>query len=152
MTREEENNDMETPATAPPAGATEAPMGALSQLIQEANDKGLSYGDMANRAVDPDTGTRLVKQALQKLVKTPPVNPPSLPQMRAIANAIGRPLRHVQEATARQWLQYEATELAGYDEEVRIIVGHLAGKSKAELVRWRYMIEAEERARRESGH
>ena len=46
---------------------------------------------------------------------------------------------------------YEATELAGYDEEVRIIVGHLAGKTKAELMRWRYMIEAEERARREAG-
>jgi hypothetical protein len=46
---------------------------------------------------------------------------------------------------------YEATELAGYDEEVRIIVGHLAGKSKAELMKWRYMIEAEERAKREAG-
>jgi hypothetical protein len=151
VTREEEENDMDAAATAPQAGAAEAHMGALSRLIQEANDRGLSYQDMATRAVDPESGTRLLKQALQKLVKTPPVNPPSIEQMRAIANGVGRPLRHVQEAVAAQWLQYEATELAGYDDEVRIIVGHLAGKSKAELMRWRYMIEAEERAKREAG-
>lgn len=142
---------MDAAATAPDQGAAESTqLGALSQLIQEANDRGLSYGEMAARAVDPETGTRLVKQALQKLVKAPTVNPPTVPQMRAIANAIGRPLRHVQEAVARQWLQYEATELAGYDAEVRIIVGHLAGKSKAELMQWRMMIEAAERARREA--
>ncbi|MFF7308103.1 hypothetical protein [Streptomyces sp. NPDC008137] len=143
---------MDAAATAPQAGAAEAHMGALSQLIQEANHaRGLSYQDMANRAIDPESGTKLAKQALQKLVRTPPVNPPSIEQMRAIANGIGRPLRHVQEAVARQWLQYEATELAGYDADVRIIVAHLAGKSPEDVRRWRYMIEAEERARREAG-
>ncbi|MEU5772614.1 hypothetical protein ABZ819_04830 [Streptomyces venezuelae] len=133
------------------AGSAASEIGALSRLIQDANDGGLSYGEMAAKAVDEISGTRLPKQALQKLVRTPPVNPPSVAQMRAIANAIDRPLRHVQEAAAAQWLEYEATELAGYDEEVRIIVGHLAGKSKADLLRWRMMIEADERARRESG-
>lgn len=142
---------MEAPAPAPDQGAAAAHMGALSRLIQEANDRGLSYQEMADRAVDPESGTRLVKQALQKLVKTPTVNPPSIEQMRAIANAINRPLRQVQEAVAKQWLQYEATELAGYSDEVRIIVAHLAGKSPEDLRRWRYMIEAEERARREAG-
>lgn len=34
--------------------------------------------------------------------------------------------------------------------EVRIIVGHLAGKTPDELRRWRYMIEADERAQRET--
>lgn len=143
---------MTAPATDTGTTAAGTPLlGALSRLIQDANDSGLSYQDMASRAVDPETGTRLVKQALQKLVRTPPVNPPSPAQMQAIANAIGAPLRRVKEAVAEQWLQYEATELAGYDEEVRIIVGHLAGKSKAELRRWRAMIEADERARREGG-
>jgi hypothetical protein len=71
--------------------------------------------------------------------------------MRAISAATGKPFRRIQEATAKQWLMYEATELAGYDEEVRIIVGHLAGKTKAELLQWRLMIEAAERARREAG-
>lgn len=142
---------MTAPATAEdhrPTGPP--PMGALSRLIQEVQESGLSYQDMANRAVDPDTGTRLVKQALQKLVKTPPVNPPLLPQLRAIANGTGLPLRRVKEAAADQWLEYEATELAGYGDEVRIILGHLGGMSPQEQRRWRAMIEADERAKRDS--
>ena len=141
---------MKAAATADdPRAIDPSPMGALSRLIQEAKDEGLSYQEMADRAIDPETGTRLVKQAIQKLVKTPPVNPPSLAQMRAISNAIDKSLRRVKEAVAQQWLEYEATELAGYDEEVRIIVGYLAGKPKPDLRRWRMMIEADERARRE---
>ncbi|MFM9589808.1 hypothetical protein ACKI1J_15205 [Streptomyces scabiei] len=141
---------MTAAATAPDQGtAGSTPPGALSQLIQEVNDSGVTYQEMADRGATPD-GSRLPRQWYQKLVKTPPMNPPSVPQMHAIALALGKSFRRVQEATAEQWLMYEATELAGYDEEVRIIVGHLAGKSKAELMRWRYMIEAEERARREA--
>lgn len=143
---------MTAPAKAPEPGATEAlpTTGALSQLIQEALDRGDSYQRIADRARDPETGETVSKPYLQRVVKNPPTNPPTVPMMRAIAAALGKPFRRVQEATAEQWLMYEATELAGYDEEVRIIVGHLAGKSKAELMKWRYMIEAEERAQRES--
>lgn len=149
VTREED--DMTAAATASDQGAAGAtPAGALSRLIQEANDSGITYQEMADRGVDSE-GKRLPKQWYQKLVKTPPANPPSPNQMQAIANATLQPFRHVQEAAAKQWLLYEATTLAGYDEEVRIIVGHLAGKSKAELMKWRYMIEAEERAKREAG-
>jgi hypothetical protein len=143
---------MTAAAPAPDQGVTQpAPVGALSQLIQEALDKGDSYGKLAERAIDPETGETVSKPYLQRVVKNPPANPPTVPMMRAIAAALRKPFRHVQEATARQWLMYEATELAGYDEEVRIIVGHLAGKSKAELLQWRMMIEAAERARREAG-
>jgi hypothetical protein len=142
---------MTAAATAPDQGAAEpTPAGALSRLVQEANDSGITYQEMADRGAEPD-GKRLPKQWYQKLVKTPPVNAPSYEQIHAIATAIRKPIRTVQEAVAEQWLLYEATELAGYDEEVRIIVGHLAGKSKAELLRWRMMIEADERARREAG-
>lgn len=140
---------MTAPATAPDPGAAEPPtLGALSQLIQEANDSGTTYQEMADRGIDPKGG-KLPKQWYQKLVKTPPVNPPSPPQMQAIANAIGKPFRIVQAATARQWLMFEATELSGYDEDTRIIVAHLAGQSPADKRRWRRMIEAEEQARRE---
>ena len=141
---------MTAPATTPDPGAAEPPTaGALSKLIQDANDRGLSYQEMADRAVHPETGTRYYKQSLQKLVKNPPVNPPTVAQMHAIANAIGKPFRIVQAATARQWLMFEATELSGYDEDTRIIVAHLAGQSPADKRRWRRMIEAEEQARRE---
>lgn len=142
---------MTAPATAEdhrPTGPSS--VGALSRLIQEVQESGVSYQDMANRAVDSETGTRLVKQALQKLAKTPPVNPPLLPQLRAIAAGTGVPLRRVKEAAADQWLGYEATELSGYGDEVRIILGHLGGMSQQEQRRWRAMIEADERAKRDT--
>lgn len=127
-----------------------SPRGALSQLILDANIRGLSYAKMSERAVDPDTGTKLSKPYLQRLVTKPPSNPPSKAQVKAIAAALRVSERRVKAAAAEQWLEYEATELAGYNDEVRIIVGHLAGMPEAELRRWRAMIEADERARREN--
>lgn len=136
---------MTVPATAPDPGAAEAtPVGELSKLIQAANDAGLSYQRMADLAIDPESGTRVSKQYLQKIVKNPPFNPPTALQLNAIAAAIRTSERRVKAAAAAQWLEYEATELAGYGEEVRIIVAHLAGKPPAEVRRWRRMIEASE--------
>lgn len=142
---------MTAAATAPDAGTEEpSSRGALSKLIQDANDRGLSYAKMSERAIDPNTGTKLSKPYLQRLVGNPPTNAPSETQMRAIAAALRVSERRVQAAAAEQWLGYVATELAGYNDEVRIIVGHLAGMSEPELRRWRAMIEADERARREN--
>jgi protein-disulfide isomerase-like protein with CxxC motif len=136
---------MTAPAPTPDLAATEpSPVGALSALIQAANDAGLSYQRMADQAIDPETRTQVSKQYLQKLVKTPPFNPPTAPQLNAIAAALRTSERRVKAAAAAQWLEYEATELAGYGEEVRIIVAHLAGKPPAEVRRWRRMIEASE--------
>lgn len=144
---------MTAAAPAPDQGAAEqpAPIGALSQLIQEALDKGASYGKLADRAIDPETGETVSKPYLQRVVKNPPVNPPTVPMMRAIAAALQKPFRHVQEATAKQWLMYEATEFAGHDNPIRVIVSHLAGMPESEKRKWQAMIEAAERARRESG-
>lgn len=143
---------MTAPATAPDPGAAEpSPVGALSRLIQEALDKGDSYQRLADRAARSESDETVSKPYLQRIVKNPPANPPTAGQLVAIAYALAKPEQRVIEAAAEQWLRYVATELAGYDEEVRIIVGHLAGKSKADLMRWRYMIEAEEQARREAG-
>jgi hypothetical protein len=142
---------MTAPAPAPDSGTdAPSPKGALSRLIQDANDRGLSYQKMSDRAVDPETGTKLSKPYLQRLVANPPANAPSLAQMRALAVALRVSEQRVKRAAAEQWLEYEATELAGYNDEVRIIVGHLAGMPETELRRWRAMIEADERARREN--
>ncbi|WP_416477104.1 hypothetical protein [Streptomyces sp. LKA04] len=142
---------MTAAATAPDTG-TEAPSsrGALSKLIQDANDRGLSYAKMAGLASDPETGLKLSKPYLARLVTNPGANPPSPAQLRAIAAAIQTTERRVKAAAAEQWLEYEATELAGYGDNVRIIVGHLAGMPESELRRWRAMIEADERARRDN--
>lgn len=143
---------MTVPATAPEPGAADqaSPIGALSQLIQEALDKGDSYQRLADRAIDPKSGETVSKPYLQRVVKNPPVHPPTVEMIGAIATALGKPPHVVKLAVARQWLQYEATELSGLDPEVRIIVGHLAGKAPDELKRWRYMMEADERAQREA--
>lgn len=139
-----------TAAAATPQQSTSgsAQLGALSQLVHDANVAGVSYQTMASRGSEPD-GKKYPKQWYQKLVKTPPVSAPSVPQMHAIATAIDKPLRTVQLAVAEQWLQYKATELSGLPDDVRIIVGHLAGKTPDEVRRWRYMMEADERAQRE---
>jgi transcriptional regulator with XRE-family HTH domain len=142
---------MTAAATTPDAGRDEpSSRGALSQLIQDANDRGLSYAKMAERAVDPASGIRLSKPYLQRLVANPPANSPNPKQIKALARALNVSERRLKAAAAAQWLEYEATELAGYNDEVRIIVSHLGNMSEPELRRWRAMIEADERARRES--
>lgn len=141
---------MTAAAPAPDTGTAEpSSRGALSKLIQDANDRGLSYAKMSERAVDTKTGTKLSKPYLQRLVTNPGANPPSEIQMRAIAAALRVSERRVRAAAAEQWLGYVATELAGYNDDVRIIVSHLGNMPESELRRWRAMIEADERARAE---
>jgi hypothetical protein len=142
---------MTTPALTPDveSAAPSTPLGALSQLVQDSLDTGISLRRLGERAVDPESGEAISWQYFQKLVKNPPASPPNPVQMRALAAALNKPYRRVQEAAAKQWLQLEATELAGYDEDVRLIVAHLAGKTATDKRRWRRMIEAEEQARRE---
>lgn len=125
------------------------PSGALSELIREANVRGLSYRKMAARAADPDGDLKLTSAYLQRLVENPPVKPPNPAQLRAIGAALGVSDSIPKRAAAEQWLEYQATELAGYGDEVRIIVAHLAGMTDLDLKRWRAMIEADERARRD---
>jgi transcriptional regulator with XRE-family HTH domain len=123
----------------------------LSRMVREANDAGASFQQLADRAIDPQTGTTLSKPYLQKLSTNSVTNPPTPERLRALAEALRRPLTVVQRAAASQWLDYQATELAGYDEEVRVIVAHLAGMDKSELRRWRAMIEAAEQVDAEEG-
>lgn len=146
-----EDQDMTVPAAAPDVGAAEAPaLGPLSRLIQEVNDSGDSYQRMADRAVDATTGDRLiVKQYLQKLAKRPPAKAPTEKELRGIALATRQPLRLVQKAAAEQYLGYVATELSGYGDDVRRIVGHLESMSQDEVARWRAMMEAAERSQRQ---
>jgi hypothetical protein len=142
---------MTAAATTPDDGAVEpGSIGALGQLIREGLGELGSYRRIASRAVDPESGEQVSWQYLQKIVENPPASAPSPERMRAIAAGLGKSERRIKEAVAKQWLEYEATELSGYGDEVRIIVGHLAGMSPFELRRWRAMIEADERARRES--
>ena len=79
---------MTSAATARETGTDEPrARGALSQLIQDANDRGLSYQKMSDRTVDRGT-TRLSNPYLQRLVENPPVKAPSARQLEALASAL----------------------------------------------------------------
>jgi hypothetical protein len=129
--------------------AEPTPTGALSQLIQDALDAGSTLRQLGKNAVDPQTGEKISWQYFQKLVKNPPASAPSPVQMRAIAAAIHKSETRIKEAAAEQWLDYRATELAGYGGTARIILGHLGAMTEQERRRWLAMIEADERSRRE---
>lgn len=131
--------DSSTPAT---------PLGALSQLVQDALDSGKSLRRLGERAVAKN-GEKISWQYFQKLVKNPPASAPSELQIQALAAALGKPEIRIRAAAAKQWLNYEATELAGYDEDERVIVAHLAGMTPTAKRRWRRMIEADDQAQRE---
>ncbi|WNI16652.1 hypothetical protein [Actinacidiphila sp. ITFR-21] len=116
----------------------------LSRLVREANDAGVSYQTMADRA--EAAGHPVSKPYLQKLATNQISAAPSTERLRGIAAALKLPLARVQKAAAAQYLQYETSELAGYSEDVRIVVAHLGAMSAADQRRWRAMIEAAEQA------
>lgn len=132
--------------TIPDRLAQEMDRDELSRLVREVNDdgRGVSYQEMADRATA--AGHTLSKPYFQKMATNAVTTAPSPDRLRAIAAGLKRPLAVVQRAAAIQYLDYQATELSGYDDDVRVIVAHLAGMGATEKRRWRAMIEAAEQA------
>ncbi|MFJ2629612.1 hypothetical protein ACIO6T_41235 [Streptomyces sp. NPDC087532] len=117
----------------------------LSQLVRDINDEGVSYQDMADRSAA--AGHPVSKPYFQKIATNSVTTAPTPERLAGIAAGLQRPLQLVKRAAARQFLNYEARELSGFSDEVRIIVSHLAGMNDDDARRWRAMIEADERAR-----
>lgn len=150
---------MEAPAPTPTRGDTTSGLpdnlvrdmdrDALSQMVREINDdgRGVSYQQMADRSAA--AGVPLSKPYFQKMATNSIATAPTPERLEAISIGLRKPLAVVQRAAAIQFLNYQATELSGYDEDVRVIVAHLAGMGKSELRRWKAMIEADERAKRD---
>lgn len=120
---------------------------ALSQLVREVNSNGVSFGEMARQS--ERAGFPVSKPYFQKMATNSVVSAPNPQQLEGISAGLGKPLPLVQRAAAIQYLAYEATELSGYDDETRIIVAHLSGMDATEKRRWRAMIEADERVKRD---
>lgn len=79
----------------------------------------LSYSELAEAAVDPETGDCLSRAWLHRLETGLPVIPPALPQLRALAIGMQVPLTRVQWAAAGQYfglheapVNVEAAEIA----------------------------------------
>ncbi|MFD4000891.1 hypothetical protein [Streptomyces rubiginosohelvolus] len=130
--------------TIPARLAQEMDSDELSQLVRQANDSGVTYQAMADRSAE--AGHPLSKPFFQKLGTNAAatVKGESLP---GVAAGLELPLQMVRAAAAKQFLDYEARELGGFSDDVRVVVSHLAGMSPEEIRRWRAMIEADERER-----
>lgn len=119
----------------------------LNRLVRDVNDSGVSYQEMANRSTR--AGFPLSKPYFQKLATGQVLTAPTPERLEGIAAGLAVPSRIVKEAAAVQFLQYEAKELAGYGDDVKVVVAYLAGMSESDVRRWRAQIEADERARRD---
>lgn len=119
----------------------------LSRLIREAHAE-VSYQEMAFRS--ERAGSPVSKPYLQKMATGATATAPTPDRLRGIAAATRRPYPVVQRAAAQQFLDYRATELSGYDDDVRVIVAHLAGMGPTDRRKWRRMIEAAEQVDAES--
>ncbi|MGW0821776.1 hypothetical protein [Streptomyces sp. NPDC002845] len=117
----------------------------LSRLVREVNDTGVSYAAMEKRA--RKAGYQLSRSQFNKMAARTVTNPPGEKYLLALAAGLQKPYRIVARAAARQYMNFDSTELSGYGDDVRVIVAHLAGMETDDQRRWRAMIEADERAK-----
>ncbi|HEY8983246.1 MAG TPA: hypothetical protein VIU15_27165 [Streptomyces sp.] len=122
----------------------------LSRLVRDANAAGTSFAVMEKRA--RNAGYLLSKSQFNKFALNTVKSAPSEAELMAISAGIEKPSRLVKRAAARQYLNFEGSELSGFSDEIRLIVAHLAGMQPEDQRRWRAMIEADERARLEKQH
>jgi hypothetical protein len=125
----------------------------LAQLVSVSkHDSGLTYKQISERSIDPESGYRASANILWKIgtgedVK---INPPLV---RAVAQGLGLSLKRVQAAAARQFLGWLVDDPFGADpgdddEVVRVV--HRAGLTAADLPRVAEVIK-ESRRRGDSG-
>jgi hypothetical protein len=141
------NRDTASPEPLPDNLVRDMDRDELSQLVRQVNAEGVSFGKMEQRA--SAAGYPVSKPYFQKMATNAVATAPDPDQLAGLAAGLGFPEKIVKRAAAVQYLQYEATELSGYDDDVRIIVAHLAGMEPKDRRRWRAIIEADERARQD---
>jgi hypothetical protein len=143
----EERRDMEHMEAPGMPGTSNDPQAPdrdpLSRLVREVNESGVSFQKMADRAIDPSSGTTVSKSTFQKMAAGAVANSPGEKELIAMAVGLGKPLRVVQRAAAVQYLGYQAVELSGYDNDTRTIVAYLAGMSPRAKRRIRRIVEVE---------
>lgn len=121
--------------------------GPLSVLVQAALEEGTSTRALAARTFDETTGKEtLNKDFWWKMAKGLIPKAPAIAELQAMARSLRSPLRIVQEAAARQYLEWEALELSGYDDDMRHIIVRAAAMTPRERRRLRAVLEAADRA------
>lgn len=119
----------------------------LSAMVQSAMEAGASTRSLAAQTVDPATGREVLnKDFWSKMARDQLPKAPTATELRYMARALRQPFRIVQEATARQYLEWEAQELSGYDDDMRHIIVRAAALGPRERRRLRAMLEAADEA------
>lgn len=121
----------------------------LSDMVSAAQWAGMSYAKMAEASGGPAGEPGMSKAWFHRLATDQVATAPKPEELEAVARALGKPLRLVQEAAASQWLAWESLELSGYDDDMRHIIVVAASMSPRERRRLRVMLEAGDQADRE---
>jgi transcriptional regulator with XRE-family HTH domain len=79
----------------------------LRDMIQAARDRGLTYQQLAERAVDPETGETASSGLIFDLAKGAVNRVPAAKHLRAVAAALGEPYTIVRRAAIAEWLPAE---------------------------------------------
>jgi transcriptional regulator with XRE-family HTH domain len=103
--------------------AEDGPRDDLVRFVRETRAQlGLSYRELAERAIDPATGHQLGFQWLAKLEAHGVAKAPDPWQLRALAAALGVPDEMTKDLAARQWLEYEVATLRLGDRDFALYV------------------------------
>ncbi|MDH6134631.1 hypothetical protein P3T37_004035 [Kitasatospora sp. MAA4] len=125
---------------------------ALSRMVRAFLDEpGQSLRRLTEITIDPETGYTPGTTWLHKLGQNKVGRAPEPQALRALAAGLRRPLVEVQRAAAAQYLDYRATELSGYPDDVQAIVAHLTTLDPQDLPQVRAVIEKLRRNRGADG-
>lgn len=75
----------------------------LRDMINQVLASGINYRQLAERAVDPDTGATVSRGTLNKIALGEPVRMPNDGKLHAIAAALRAPYESVRQAAIAQW-------------------------------------------------
>lgn len=98
-------------------GTMPASTPTLSDMVKEALDRGQTYDQLAERAIDPDSGEKASRGLLYDLSRGTVRRVPTEGHLRAVAIALGKPYETVRRAAIAQWLPAE--DGASTEEELR---------------------------------
>lgn len=82
----------------------------LRDMVQDALDRGQTYKQLAERAVDPETSQRASPALLNDIVRGNVTRAPTVAHLRAIAAALAKPYEAVRRAAIAQWLPADEAE------------------------------------------
>lgn len=80
----------------------------LRDMVNGARDRGQTYKQLAERAIDPETGQRASLAFLNDIARGKVDRMPYDYHLRALAAALGVPYEHVRQAAIRQWVPPDA--------------------------------------------